>query len=75
MTDASVSQRRGRAAKRKRFSPPSPSVKRFRSCSFGQSLAAAIKVASIALPLENSMSRCLTNSMNTLDAKHRFRRI
>ena len=57
------------------FILPLPSVKRFRSCLFGQRLAAAIRVASITLPLENSMPQCLTNSMNTLHAEHRFRRI
>src|ERR1700680_1177438 len=54
---------------------PPPSIKRFRRCSFGQIIAAAIKLASITLPLENSPPQFLTNSMNTFDAEHRFRRI
>src|ERR1019366_435998 len=54
---------------------PHPFTKRFRSCSFGQRIATAIKLASITLPLENSPPQCLTSSMITLDAEHRFRRI
>jgi len=37
-------------------------------------LAPAIKLATIALPLENSPPQRLTNALNTLDASHRFRR-
>ena len=53
----------------------SHSVKRVRSCSFGQRLAAAITLASITLPSEDSPPRRLTNPMNTLHAEHRFRPI
>ena len=38
----------------------------------GQRLAAAIKLASIAIPSENSSPQRLTNSINTLDGEHRF---
>ncbi len=41
----------------------------------GKDLRRRLEFASITLPLENSMPRCLTNSMNIPHAEHRFRRI
>jgi hypothetical protein len=51
------------------------STMRFRSYSFGQSLAAPIKLATSTLPSENSPPQCPTNAVNILDADHRFQRI
>jgi hypothetical protein len=52
-----------------------PSAMQFRSYSYGQGLAAPIKLATGTLPSENSQPQYLTNAMNTLDAEHRFRQI
>jgi|HubBroStandDraft_4_1064222.scaffolds.fasta_scaffold00040_15 hypothetical protein len=56
------------------FSSP-PSVKRLRSGAFGQGIAVASEVASITLPLDNSLPQWHTNSMNTLDAERCFEQI
>ena len=50
-------------------------VTRFVSCSSEQRHATAIKLASMTATSENSQPQCLVNSMNTLNAEHRFRRI
>jgi hypothetical protein len=45
------------------------------NASLSRLLKICYKLAGITLPWEKSPPQCFTNSMNAVDAEHRFRRI